>query len=157
MPALKADPCTVHAHQDILGGDAAPCVIATLDRDESPDAGQDIPPETCYLCMDRAADAVLVECGHGGLCVVCADALWRRGTRAPGGRSCPLCRRPFIGVMHILSETNNTVRRHLPSLFHFVPSAFGLSYHTLRRRGNCHSRAPVDPSLTGPALALRRP
>ena len=24
--------------------------------------------ETCVLCMDAAADAVLLECGHGGLC-----------------------------------------------------------------------------------------
>ena len=60
--------------------------------------------------MDRAADAVLVECGHGGLCTACADSLWRHGAHAPGGRCCPLCRRPFIGVMHILSETECTVR-----------------------------------------------
>ena len=31
---------------------------------------------TCLVCLDAAADAVLVECGHGGLCAGAA-------TRAP--------------------------------------------------------------------------
>ena len=72
--------------------------------------------DTCYLCMDRAADAVLVECGHGGLCVKCADTLWRQGE---DGRCCPLCRHRFIGVMRIVSETEAAVRvepTHYPGM-----------------------------------------
>ena len=68
------------------------------------------PHETCYMCMDLVADAVLVECGHGGLCMQCADTLWRQGTNFAGGRCCPLCRRRFVDVMRILSETDDMVR-----------------------------------------------
>ncbi len=25
-------------------------------------------PPACFVCMDATADAVLIECGHGGLC-----------------------------------------------------------------------------------------
>ena len=66
-------------------------------------------PEPCYLCMDHAADAVLMECGHGGLCAACAAVLWQRGTLAPGGRQCPLCRQHFVGVLHIVSECGSKV------------------------------------------------
>ena len=30
--------------------------------------GADAEPQACFVCMDAAADAVLIECGHGGLC-----------------------------------------------------------------------------------------
>jgi hypothetical protein len=71
--------------------------------------GQERQP--CYLCMDRQADAVLIECGHGGMCAVCATALWRRAAAAPAAeRRCPLCRVPFVGVMLIVGEAAGTVR-----------------------------------------------
>ena len=41
----------------------------------------------CQICMSNAADAVLLECGHGGLCYACAVRLLKGTTRA-----CPLCR-----------------------------------------------------------------
>ena len=67
--------------------------------------------QPCYLCMDRRADAVLLECGHGGICAACAAALWRRAAAAPAvERRCPLCRLPFVGVMLIVSEAAGTVR-----------------------------------------------
>jgi hypothetical protein len=31
-------------------------------------AEADAEPPVCFVCMDAAADAVLIECGHGGLC-----------------------------------------------------------------------------------------
>ncbi len=31
-------------------------------------AEADAEPPACFVCMDAAADAVLIECGHGGLC-----------------------------------------------------------------------------------------
>ncbi len=68
------------------------------------------PQQPCYLCMDRRPGAVLVECGHGGLCAACAMALWRRSAAAPGERRCPLCRAPFVGVMLIVGEAAGTVR-----------------------------------------------
>ena len=48
--------------------------------------------------MERSPDAVLIECGHGGLCTVCAGHLWRED---PTRRRCPLCRQFFAGVVQI--------------------------------------------------------
>ncbi len=31
--------------------------------------------QACFVCMDAAADAVLIECGHGGLCAGEPDPL----------------------------------------------------------------------------------
>ena len=75
--------------------------------------------DLCYLCSDRPADAVLIECGHGGLCAECADSLWRRGAHQPAGRSCPLCRQTFIGIMRIVSETDGVAQvepQHYPGV-----------------------------------------
>jgi len=40
----------------------------------------------CWVCFEGPAEAVLLQCGHAGLCLRCAENLWR--TRA----SCPMCR-----------------------------------------------------------------
>ncbi len=96
---------------------AAACLAPERAESSSPDAHitarKDGPQEqqACYLCMDRRADAILVECCHGGLCGVCAAALWRSAATAPGAeRRCPLCRLPFVGVMLIVGEAAGTVR-----------------------------------------------
>jgi hypothetical protein len=76
------------------------------------------PITACYMCMDNPAGTVLIECGHGGLCVPCASALWRHGAgtaAAPPSRRCPLCRRPFVGVMRIVSQTGEKVASHVYS------------------------------------------
>jgi hypothetical protein len=57
--------------------------------------------KSCIVCLDRERNALLLECGHGGLCVPCADALWRSG---PAFRNCPMCREVFTGVMKIVGE-----------------------------------------------------
>jgi Zinc finger, C3HC4 type (RING finger) len=42
----------------------------------------------CYVCEARDANAVLLECGHGGVCYECALGLVRQRRE----RSCPICR-----------------------------------------------------------------
>ena len=43
--------------------------------------------EECMVCLESPPDAVLVECGHGGVCVACAARIWElRDAR----RTCPL-------------------------------------------------------------------
>jgi hypothetical protein len=45
----------------------------------------------CWICLrdDVSADAVLLPCGHGGICLDCATNLWKRRSL------CPLCRGPI--------------------------------------------------------------
>ena len=61
---------------------------------------------SCSICMDRAPDAVLLECGHGGVCILCAQSLWNSGA---DGRLCPLCRKPITGIVRIISEAGSEV------------------------------------------------
>lgn len=48
--------------------------------------------DTCVVCLDRKADAVVVSCGHRAFCLPCAVRL--NTDRAP----CPLCRTTMRGV-----------------------------------------------------------
>ena len=43
----------------------------------------------CWVCFEGSAEAVLLQCGHAGLCLNCAENLWR--ARSP----CPMCRQPI--------------------------------------------------------------
>jgi len=47
--------------------------------------------EQCVICYDRRIDAVLLECGHLAVCVVCTKNL----------RDCPICRRLVSRVVQI--------------------------------------------------------
>jgi hypothetical protein len=53
--------------QDSLA--ATPSASTTFSAVRRTDAEADVEPLACFVCMDAAADAVLIECGHGGLCV----------------------------------------------------------------------------------------
>ena len=67
----------------------------------------------CLACMARPPDAILVECGHGGLCAPCAGRLWRN---RPARRRCPLCRQRFDGVLRITGRPapDGSVRARTP-------------------------------------------
>ena len=73
-----------------------------LEAHQSEEDRQVVPQEefeqgkSCFVCLDSAPNAILLECGHGGLCVACAERLWQRGRR------CPLCRAGFAGVVRIV-------------------------------------------------------
>ena len=65
---------------------------------------------TCLVCWENESDAVLLECGHSGICIVCAQKLWREG------RSCLLCREGFAAIMRIVDGHSATVRTRAPCL-----------------------------------------
>jgi hypothetical protein len=48
---------------------ASPSASTTFSAVRRTHAEADAEPPACFVCMDAAADAVLIECGHGGLCV----------------------------------------------------------------------------------------
>ena len=65
--------------------------IVVVERRE-PQALQGI---QCYICMERVATAMLVDCGHAGLCMECGKRLLATH------RGCPLCRAPITRVMQV--------------------------------------------------------
>jgi len=50
----------------------------------------------CYVCCLEKKDAVIMECGHGGICFECGKSL---ATRHP--RTCPICRSPITAVLRV--------------------------------------------------------
>ncbi len=92
------------AHDDSI-------LVAVADLEAPlPPMRMDAPPsdydnaKACFVCWDAPPDAVLLECGHSGLCVACAERLWQRG------RGCPLCRAGFAGVVRIVDAEAAVVR-----------------------------------------------
>jgi hypothetical protein len=53
----------------------AAVVEALLHQQQTPRRHEPRPP--CYICMETAADSVFLECGHGGVCGVCAGIIMR--------------------------------------------------------------------------------
>lgn len=51
---------------------------------------------TCFICCEREADAVVMECGHGGMCTTCAEHL----ANTPPSQ-CPVCRKTIREVLTI--------------------------------------------------------
>jgi Zinc finger, C3HC4 type (RING finger) len=50
----------------------------------------------CLICFESEGDHVLMKCGHGGYCTVCAHKLF---VRPPS--LCPSCRGPLTGVVKV--------------------------------------------------------
>ena len=49
----------------------------------------------CYICMEHVATAMLVDCGHAGLCMDCGKRL------LASSKTCPLCRCRITRVMQV--------------------------------------------------------
>ena len=65
---------------------------ALADDEERGDASDSL----CWICFEGQRDAVLLECGHGGICFACAQRCFKKK-----GRICPMCRQPVTQVVHI--------------------------------------------------------
>lgn len=48
----------------------------------------------CLICFEGPRDAVLLECGHGGICYSCAWKCFKKKKR-----ECPMCRQPVSQVL----------------------------------------------------------
>lgn len=49
----------------------------------------------CYICMLHEPTAILLECGHAGICSTCAQKIWVTNRR------CPLCQKTSESVIVI--------------------------------------------------------
>ena len=52
--------------------------------------------EVCWICVSGPRDAVLLECGHGGICHSCAERCARK--RPP---LCPMCRQRISCIVRL--------------------------------------------------------
>jgi hypothetical protein len=52
--------------------------------------------QLCFVCYDRNPEVVLLECGHAGLCVVCALQIM--------DMHCPVCREAVARVMRLCTD-----------------------------------------------------
>eukprot|EP01017_Pseudomicrothorax_dubius_P034570 TRINITY_DN4760_c0_g1_i1.p1 TRINITY_DN4760_c0_g1~~TRINITY_DN4760_c0_g1_i1.p1 ORF type:complete len:219 (-),score=46.57 TRINITY_DN4760_c0_g1_i1:98-754(-) len=52
-------------------------------------------PEMCQICYERPPECVLMKCGHGGFCLVCAEALLESNGK------CFYCRQEIESVFEV--------------------------------------------------------
>jgi hypothetical protein len=49
----------------------------------------------CQICLENQSDAVLMDCGHGGICTFCADFLFESNNQ------CHMCRAEIVQVLKV--------------------------------------------------------
>jgi len=71
--------------------------VAAEEGPNTPVPVEQMEQSPCWVCFaDTVNDeAVLLHCGHAGLCLSCADNLWRRRL------NCPMCRQPISLVAKV--------------------------------------------------------
>ena len=75
---------------------------------------------TCSLCCAAPPNAVLLECGHGGLCFPCSVRL--RLPHLPGSGRCPYCREPISHTVCLTSAPT----AHSSALVDCLPEAVAM-------------------------------
>mmetsp|Transcript_71125 Transcript_71125/g.189850 ORF Transcript_71125/g.189850 Transcript_71125/m.189850 type:complete len:214 (-) Transcript_71125:82-723(-) len=75
----------------------APSNARTVDSDPSSDL-------SCVVCFEGERDAIVLNCGHGGLCLACGVKIW------DSTRQCPMCRQRIIGLMRVVGRRGDLVR-----------------------------------------------
>jgi len=55
----------------------------------------------CIICCERDANAVIMDCGHGGICYKCCIKQWKNGD------DCYICRKKIREILQISIDENN--------------------------------------------------
>ena len=106
-PLLLPSPIRSTAQAGGAGGGGSPVVGGPwFEGWNNNTAGDEDTDTSCNICMDRLPEAILLECGHGGLCLQCAHQLW---DQTGEGRLCPMCRKPITGIVKIIGESGGEV------------------------------------------------
>lgn len=111
LPDASTPGGTTSSTPPFAAADAAPLVDGTP-RGE----------QTCSICYEGPRDAVLLECGHGGICCTCALTALRK---RPG---CPICRQRVTQVVQLRTlssemEAQQPVGRRLVAVSKATPQA----------------------------------
>eukprot|EP01017_Pseudomicrothorax_dubius_P050741 TRINITY_DN9652_c0_g1_i3.p1 TRINITY_DN9652_c0_g1~~TRINITY_DN9652_c0_g1_i3.p1 ORF type:complete len:190 (+),score=21.32 TRINITY_DN9652_c0_g1_i3:591-1160(+) len=64
-------------------------------------ARKDVSNTNCLICYDGPPDAVIMNCGHGGLCYNCAIEMWNKNDE------CFLCRERIVQILQISLTTRH--------------------------------------------------
>mmetsp|Transcript_5279 Transcript_5279/g.17134 ORF Transcript_5279/g.17134 Transcript_5279/m.17134 type:complete len:206 (-) Transcript_5279:144-761(-) len=59
-------------------------------------SGSETGGDHCWICFTGPREAVLLHCGHGGICYACAERCWKLRPRV-----CPLCRERVAGIARV--------------------------------------------------------
>ena len=49
--------------------------------------------KTCYICVQNTSSAIIIPCGHSGICYECAIESWRKGDK------CVMCRQKVENIL----------------------------------------------------------
>ena len=97
MPYPHPRPSTLAAHTTGGPSTNGPAAAVANDAAADSDGGGDLGEgEVCWICVSGPRDAVLLECGHGGICYSCAERCARK--RPP---LCPMCRQRISCVVRL--------------------------------------------------------
>jgi hypothetical protein len=72
-------------------------VIIEVIQSETPPTPHDSDADMCYICTERKASTILLNCRHQGVCLDCTKTLLR------SQQPCPLCRGELVGLIHLLA------------------------------------------------------
>lgn len=75
--------------------------VSTLEADNS---GDTVKAKACLVCYEAASNAVIMPCGHGGVCAGCAVLVWR------DTGLCHLCRKRIESVVEVQAREKGTVK-----------------------------------------------
>lgn len=98
----------------------------------------------CFVCFDNQPNAILLECGHGGMCLECASRTLDSSESHDRGAMCPICRSAITRVLKI--------RRDKP-----LPKGFFKPADTTAPRSShrCHGihASPASPDILEPGVS----
>ena len=77
----------------VVSAAAAPPVVSGQESVDTEDMEAE---NVCWICCVGPREAVLMECGHGGLCMKCAELCTKK--RPP---VCPMCRARIVKVLQV--------------------------------------------------------
>ena len=83
-------------------GDQTPStsvIIEMIQTEQVQDFATNDEADMCYICTDKKASTILLNCRHQGICLDCTKTLLR--SKQP----CPLCRRELVGMIHLMQSS----------------------------------------------------
>ncbi|PFH36020.1 zinc finger, C3HC4 type (RING finger) domain-containing protein [Besnoitia besnoiti] len=86
-------------------GDRAVAAPEGLSHAGPVEGGQSEEGDSCIICYQNHPNAVLLYCGHGGLCFRCAQTCFHRNGR------CPTCRQAVKGVVELQEDASDSSER----------------------------------------------